>query len=209
MKVKQSFRKFAQILYLFWFLKHSKRLLDITKLLDFLTLYKIGQLTHLCTNFVLVISILIFSKMNDGSWFSPCMSCATKSVYTRIKVIRKTNKATLGKSFANIRGLHRVWDIWVISPSHSKNLLTLVEIQIFEPLWQVLPKELHFGFLPFINISPPLRWFSCYNKIAKQNFIERFLKLPWNFLWNFLETHLTLSLTPLNLPFLKLPSNTH
>ena len=48
------YTKFAQILNLFWFLKHFKRLHDITKLLNLLTLFKIGQRTHLCTNFVLV-----------------------------------------------------------------------------------------------------------------------------------------------------------
>ena len=32
---------------------------------------------------------------------------------------------------------------------------------------------------------------------CKRNFIQRFLIHPWNFLWNFLEIHLTLSLNTL------------
>ena len=43
-----------------------KRLLDITKLLDFFTLLKIGQLTHLCSNFVLV-KIKSLSNMKTTS----------------------------------------------------------------------------------------------------------------------------------------------
>ena len=39
---------------------------------------------------------------------------------------------------------------------------------------------------------------------CKTNFIERFLKHPWNYLLNFLETHLTLSLNFLKMS-LKLP----
>ena len=47
------FRKFAKILEV-WILEHLKKLQNISKLLELSTLYKIGQLTHLCTNFVLV-----------------------------------------------------------------------------------------------------------------------------------------------------------
>ena len=46
--------------------------------------------------------------------------------------------------------------IWVISPSHSKNLLALVKIQILEPSGRVLPKQLHlcpFGFIIFRFVS--------------------------------------------------------
>ena len=46
--------------------------------------------------------------------------------------------------------------IWVISPSHSKNLLALVKIKILEPSGRVLPKRLHLcpsGFGIFSSVS--------------------------------------------------------
>ena len=47
-------------------------------------------------------------------------------------------------------------DIWVIPPSHSKNLLALVKVQILEPSGRVLPKWLHLcpsGFRKFTCVS--------------------------------------------------------
>ena len=46
--------------------------------------------------------------------------------------------------------------IWVIPPSHSKNLLALVKVQILEPSGRVLPKWLHLcpsGFRKFTCVS--------------------------------------------------------
>ena len=46
--------------------------------------------------------------------------------------------------------------VWVIPPSHSKNLLALVKVQILEPSGRVLPKWLHLcpsGFRKFTCVS--------------------------------------------------------
>ena len=49
-----------------------------------------------------------------------------------------------------------IFGIWVIPPSHSKNLLALVKVQILEPSGRVLPKWLHLcpsGFRKFTCVS--------------------------------------------------------
>ena len=50
--------------------------------------------------------------------------------------------------------------IWVISPSHSKNLLALVKVQILKPSGRVLPKWLHLcpsGFRKFTCVSAQIQ----------------------------------------------------
>ena len=57
---------------------------------------------------------------------------------------------------ANMWNLLVLVHIWVIPPSHSKNLLALVKVQILEPSGRVLPKWLHLcpsGFRKFTCVS--------------------------------------------------------
>ena len=77
---------------------------------------------------------------------------ANRSRFLRVLMLDRVNHP--------MRPIPQVGYIWVISPSHSKNLLALVKVQILKPSGRVLPKWLHLcpsGFRKFTCVSAQIQ----------------------------------------------------